>query len=248
MARTLLINRKGAAKHLSLNRPNRANSLDSELVSELEEAIRVSCDDGTRTLILSGIGASFCSGFDLGDLEHSTNEIVAERILNVERMLQALHHAPPLTVALVHGRAFGAGADLACACRWRIGSPESNYSMPGLNFGIYLGTRRLAQKIGSDNAQRMLINTPVVSAQEAHRIGFLTQIANQTEWPEIIEAAKQAGSAVKHEYVAKMIAMTTPDSRKQDMQDLKRSVDAPDLIGRIVAYRNAIRSQAGKQI
>ena len=237
----------GSVKHLTLNRPHRANSLDSELVAELEHAVKVSCEDGTRTVILSGRGDSFCSGFDLGDLESSTHEFVAQRILNVERMLQAVHHAPILTVALVHGKAFGAGADLVCACRWRIGSANSRYCMPGLNFGIYLGTRRLAHKIGADNAQAMLINTPVIDAPKALETGFLTQIAEPDQWPEIIEAAGKAGSAVKPEYVANMLAMTTPDTRERDFQDLSRSVQAPDLIERIIAYRDAMRARAGKK-
>jgi len=152
-----------------------------------------------------------------------------------------------LTVALVHGKAFGAGADLVCACRWRVGSTESSFCMPGLNFGIYLGTRRLVQKIGGDNAQRMLINTPAIDAKEAHRIGFLTKIANREGWLEVVESAEQAGSAVPREYVARMLEMTTNDTRERDMRDLKRSVLAPDLIGRIVAYREAMRSRAGKR-
>ncbi len=242
----LLQERDSTTKILRLNRPERANSLSAELVSELKHAIDTSCEDGTRTLVLMGNGKSFCSGFDLGNLELSNDAAVAERILNVEQMLQALHHAPLLSVALVHGKAFGAGADLVCACRWRIATSDSHFCLPGLNFGIYLGTRRLAQKIGSDNAQRMLINTPVLDAQEASRIGFLTQIADSSQWPEIIEAATQAGSAVKKEFVDNMLVMTTPDSREQDMEDLRRSVQAPNLIGRIIEYREAVRARAGK--
>ncbi len=243
----LSIKHDRTTKQLVLNRPDRGNSLNSELIDELEQAISKACEDGTRTLILSGEGDSFCTGFDLANLEHLSEDVVAERIINVERMLQSLHHAPLLTVALVHGQAFGAGADLVCACRWRIGSTESSFCMPGLNFGIYLGTRRLAQKIGCDNAQRMLINTPAIDAKEAHRIGFLTKIANREGWLEVVESAERAGSAVPREYVAKMLEMTTNDTRERDMRDLKRSVLAPDLIGRIVAYREAMRRRAGKR-
>jgi len=81
----LSIKHDRAMKQLVLNRPERGNSLNSELVDELEQAISTACEDGTRTLILSGKGDSFCTGFDLANLERVSDDVVAERIISVER-------------------------------------------------------------------------------------------------------------------------------------------------------------------
>lgn len=246
MTSDLIVERRETTTTLRLNRPQRANSLNARLVAELHEAISAACGDGTRTLILRGEGKTFCSGFDLHGIERQSDAEVARRIVDVEAMLQALHHAPMLTVALVHGKAIGAGADLMCACRWRICAADSRFCMPGLNFGIFLGNRRLAQKIGADNAQRMLIDARVLDAGEAARIGLVTQIAQPHEWTRLIESAAAAGSAIDADYVSAMLEMTTPDSREQDMADLKNSVREPGLVKRIVAYRDVMRSRAGK--
>ena len=130
----LLVERNETLKFLSLNRPERANSLSAELVEALTDTFSESCTDGTRTLVIRGNGNSFCSGFDLSNLESESE--VADRILKVETMLQAVHHAPFLTVALVHSMAFGAGADLVCSCNIRIAEAGSRFCMPGLNFGF----------------------------------------------------------------------------------------------------------------
>ena len=221
----LLVERNETLKFLSLNRPERANSLSAELVEALTDTFSESCTDGTRTLVIRGNGNSFCSGFDLSNLE-SENE-VADRILKVETMLQAVHHAPFLTVALVHSMAFGAGADLVCSCNIRIAEAGSRFCMPGLNFGILLGTRRLAHRIGTDNAINVLINTRVFDASEALKMGFLTRIASQKEWSEQIELAKQAGAAIASEHVRQMLRVAVPDTRSEDMADLIESVKVP---------------------
>ena len=240
----LLVERNETLKILSLNRPERANSLSAELVEALTDTFSESCTDGTRTLVIRGNGNSFCSGFDLSNLESESE--VADRILKVETMLQAVHHAPFLTVALVHSMAFGAGADLVCSCNIRIAEAGSRFCMPGLNFGILLGTRRLAHRIGTDNAISVLINTRVLDASEALKMGFLTRIASQKEWSEQIELAKQAGAAIAIEHVRQMLRVAVPDTRSEDMADLIESVNVPGLVDRITSYRNSLRKHSGK--
>ena len=243
---TLVVEREDTVTVLRMNRPERANSLSAELVDELTRAIDMASGDGTRTLIIRGEGRSFCSGFDLEGIETQTDQDVAQRVLNVESMLQSLHHASILTVALVHGQAFGAGTDLVCACRRRIATPGTKFCMPGLNFGILLGTRRLANCIGHTHAQDLLVDTRIFGAEEALKIGFLTEVADFTEWPDLIEKYRQAGTKVNQEYVARMYEVTTPDTREADMRELRESVSTPGLVQRIIEYRDQMRMQAGK--
>ncbi len=242
----LIVERDEDLKILQLNRPERANALNVELVQALIDEIDRSSDDGTRTLVILGSGRSFCSGFDLGNLEEKTDAEVAERIVNVEKMLQALHHAPFLTVALVQSMAFGAGADLVCSCHVRIAEPGSRFCMPGLNFGILLGTRRLKARIGADNAVSVLINTRVFDAEKAVEMGFLTHVASQECWQQHIESARAAGNAVADGHVRRMLNVIVNDTRQEDMADLIDSVSEPGLVRRIVDYRNSMRKKSGK--
>ena len=243
----LLIEKNGTLKTVRLNRPHRANSLSPNLVDLLHEAIEESSQDGTRTFVLRGEGKSFCSGFDLSDLETKTEAEIANRILRVERMLQALHHAPFTTVSLVHAKAFGAGADMVCSCHIRIAEPNSVFCMPGLNFGILLGTRRLAQRVGIDNALSVLTNTRVFNSEEALKMGFLTYVSEKEDWARHIELAKAAGAALPHSHVRRMFQVVIPDTRAIDMADLKESVEEEGLIERIVNYRDSLRRRSGKK-
>ena len=242
----LIVEQDEDLKILQLNRPDRANALNGQLVQALIDEIERSSDDGTRTLVIRGSGGSFCSGFDLGNLEEATDAEVAQRIVNVEKMLQALHHAPILTVALVQSMAFGAGADMVCCCHMRIAEPGSRFCMPGLNFGILLGTRRLKARIGADNAVRVLINTRVFDAEQAVEMGFLTHVAGRESWQQHIESARKAGNAVADRHVRRMLNVVVNDTRQEDMADLIDSVGAPGLVQRIVDYRNSMRKKSGK--
>ncbi|MDE0308547.1 MAG: enoyl-CoA hydratase/isomerase family protein [Acidiferrobacterales bacterium] len=242
----LIVEHDADLKILQLNRPDRANALNADLVQALIDEIDRSAYDGTRTLVIRGSGRSFCSGFDLGNLEEAIDSEVADRIVDVEKMLQALYHAPVLTVALVQSMAFGAGADLVCSCHVRIAEPGSRFCMPGLNFGILLGTRRLKSRIGTDNTVSVLVNTRVFDADQAIQMGFLTHVASRDTWEQHIESARLAGNAVAASHVRRMLNVVADDTRHEDMADLIDSVSEPGLVQRIVDYRNTMRKQSGK--
>lgn len=243
----LIVERQDTLKTLTLNRPERGNALNAELVGALSEEIEKSGRDGTRTLVLRGAGKVFSTGFDLKEIESLSDSEVAHRVLNIEHMLQAVFHAPMVTVALVRSMAFGAGADLVCCCHHRIATEDSRFCMPGLNFGILLGTRRLTQRIGVDNALSVLTDTRVFKAHEALEMGYLTAISSEESWSSHIEAAKQSGAAIAKEHVSRMFEVVIPDTRQEDMADLQASVSEPGLVDRILEYRDRMRAKSGKK-
>ncbi|HEV2007155.1 MAG TPA: enoyl-CoA hydratase/isomerase family protein, partial [Burkholderiales bacterium] len=150
MDNELLRQHDGHVTHLTLNRPQKANALSASLVEALLNAVEYAYTDATRLLILDGNGDHFCTGFDFtGYLEMSDGDLVL-RFIRIEHLLQQLYHAPFATLVLAHGRNFGAGCDLVCAGSLRVAAPGATFRMPGLRFGIVLGTRRLAHRIGAD--------------------------------------------------------------------------------------------------
>ena len=113
MSEILLTERRDdAVAILTLNRPERGNALSPALVEALAAALATAAADGTRLLVLRGNGRHFCTGFDLTDLEAQSDGDLVLRILRVERLLQAIFHAPFHTMALAHGRVTGAGAEM----------------------------------------------------------------------------------------------------------------------------------------
>ena len=98
---------------LTLQRPERGNALGPELVEALISAAEAAiADPAVHTLVLRGAGRHFCTGLDLSDLATLSDGDLLLRLVRIETLLALLWHAPIRTVALAHGRTWGAGADL----------------------------------------------------------------------------------------------------------------------------------------
>lgn len=230
------IGRDGAVTTLALNRPEKRNALSAGLIDEMLAALRAAHDDGTRLLVLRGAGKGFSGGFDFGGIEKQSDGDLALRFIRVELVLQALCHAPFATLALVQGACYGAAADMVCCCTRRIATSDAKFRMPGLRFGIVLGTRRLAATIGKDAARNILETSRVFGAREAFDRGFLTEIREQDEWPEAIAHASASATDLPAESHRTLLARTVQDRRADDMDALVRSVSEPGLRQRIEAF------------
>lgn len=226
---------------VTLNRPDKANALDASTVEQLLAAVDTACTDGTRMLVLTGSGKHFCAGFDFTGIEAQSEGDLLLRFVRIEQLLQAIWHAPMATVALVQGGAFGAGADLVCACEQRIGTPTSRFRMPGLKFGLALGTRRLAERIGRRYAQLVLGASAVFDADEALKMRFLDSVVPDAEWPELTRTLLDAATALAPEARRRLNRITAADTRDVDLAELVRSAASPGLKNRIQAFRSGSR-------
>jgi len=235
----LIRKHEGHVTHLTLNRPQKANALSASLVEALLNAVEYAYTDGTRLMVIDGAGAHFCSGFDFSDYQAASEGELALRFLRIETLLQQLYHAPFETLACAHGRVFGAGADLVCACGIRVGAPGTTFRLPGLRFGVVLGTRRLAHRIGPDHARAILGATRTFDADEAHALRFLTHVAPQTEWTAFVARLRAECESLTPGAAAALHRQTISDSRADDMAALAASVSAPGLKERIRRFREA---------
>jgi enoyl-CoA hydratase len=238
MENELLRSHDGHVTRLTLNRPAKANALSASLVEALINAVEYAATDGTRLVVLEGNGNHFCAGFDFtGYLDASEGDLVL-RFVRIEHMLQQLYHAPFATLVLAHGRIFGAGADIVCACSTRIAAPATTFRMPGLRFGLVLGTRRLAHRIGADAARDMLATSRTFDADEALKLGFITRIAEHADWPLLADAARTASGALTRPSLARLNEHTVADTREADMAALAQSASVPGLQERIRIFRD----------
>jgi enoyl-CoA hydratase/carnithine racemase len=144
-------------------------------------------------------------------------------------------------LVLARGRAMGAGADLFAACSRRVAAPGTQFRMPGLAFGILLGTRRLAARIGADAAREVQNATRGFDATEAHALGFASAILEEADWPAAIDAAATAANTLTPEATATLFDATVSDTRAEDMAALVASAARPGLKARIQAYRESLK-------
>jgi enoyl-CoA hydratase len=127
---------------VTLDRPERANALSAELVEDLHAVLDEAEVAAPDALVLRGNRRHFAAGFDLTGLQLETDATLAHRFLRIGLLLQRLALAPYLTVAVAHGAAIGAGADLVLACDARLVASTVVLRFPGSRFGVVLGAGR----------------------------------------------------------------------------------------------------------
>ncbi|MGD9525276.1 enoyl-CoA hydratase/isomerase family protein [Pseudonocardia sp.] len=165
---------------LTLDRLDRYDAFSAELVEDLLATVDEAEPGTADVLVVCGAGPGFGAGFDLGDADAAPDgegELL-RRFVRIEQSLRAVDHAPFVTLALAHGVA----ADLVCACTHRVAAPGTRFRMPGLRFGVVLGTRRLARRVGADAALAIHSGGRVLDAEEALRLGLLTAVVPQDGW------------------------------------------------------------------
>ncbi len=241
----LHIERHGAVLKLKLTRPARANALSDTLVETLLEALDYAEAERMRLVVFSGEGKHFCSGFDLGNLDEQRDADLVYKLLRIERLLQRVAHAPFPTIALAHGRVMGAGSDLFCVCSERIAAPGTTFRMPGWRFGIALGTRRFAARVGADTARAILMESRVFSAEVGQAMGFVSAVAPEAEWPATLENSTKRAQQLDWESNRYLLNYTMEDTRAADMAALVETSTRPGLKERIIAYRQSEKAARG---
>src|SRR5690242_3654722 len=193
------IRREAECWTIVLDRGEKANALSSSLVEALIAAVEEAHAARVPVLAFEGRGRNLSAGFDFGDYESQSEGELVLRLVRIETLLQSIARSPSLTVAFAHGRNFGAGVDLFAACRWRIAAPGATFRMPGLAFGLGLGTRRFAAIVGRDAAREILESAATFDAGRAQALGFARRIAAEDAWPAILDEACAASRVLPEE-------------------------------------------------
>lgn len=231
------LERNGALTRVTLDRPSKANALDAELVEALIAVVNQAATDGTRLLVLRANGKNFSAGFDFTGFEDLPEGELLWRFVRIEQLLQALYHAPFATAAFAHGKNFGAGADLFIACDARVAVGEATFRMPGLLFGLQLGTRRLVARIGAEPARIMLGESKTVGGSDALPAQFATHIAPAAHWADIEQQLLTSAGALDEVSAGRLHRATRLDTRADDLADLVASVTHGNVKERIRRYR-----------
>ncbi|MEP5730449.1 MAG: enoyl-CoA hydratase/isomerase family protein [Sulfitobacter sp.] len=232
------VEKSGPHLTITLVSPDTSNALNVDMVEALISTL--SNVDDVRSCVFLGEGQNFCAGFDLSDIDVLSDGDLLHRFLRIETMLQMIYHAPFPTLAFCQGHVIGAGADLMAACWKRVADPSATFKMPGWNFELALGTRRLANLIGSEQARDLLIDTRRIAAEEALSIGLVSRVAAQSSWAEIIESQIRRSVILPRFSSSTMFGLTRPDTRAQDIASIVATAGRPGLNDRIKAYGTSV--------
>ncbi|HEX9035411.1 MAG TPA: enoyl-CoA hydratase-related protein [Ktedonobacterales bacterium] len=161
---------------ITLDRPP-LNVLTIAMNRELETALRsVSGEPHLKAIVLRAEGRAFCAGVDVAD---HTPERVDEMIRGFGRLFTLFHAAPVPTIAAVRGAALGGGTELALGCDIVLAGVSARFGQPEIKLGVFppIAAAFYSQRIGYQQAARLVFTGEAVSAPEALRMGLITEVA-----------------------------------------------------------------------
>jgi enoyl-CoA hydratase/carnithine racemase len=187
----------GGVRHLVLNRAQKRNALNGELIAALATALEeAAADDGVRVVVLRGAGPMFSSGMDLHDLRELSEN--PGRLRRYRRPILAawnlLEEMPKPTICQIHGACMGGAFELALACDFRTMAEDAVAGIMEVRVGLVPdvgGCSRLPAVVGLGNAKELIMTGKVIDGREAHRIGFANRIAPADELDAATEALAQ---------------------------------------------------------
>jgi enoyl-CoA hydratase/carnithine racemase len=178
----LVVERRGPAVLVGLDRPDKHNALDEELVDAMDEVLRAHRREPCVLVFHSTTPGMFVSGADIAELrERGADD--ALRAINAGLFERVEAHRWP-TIAVVDGPALGGGCELALACDLRVASTRARFGQPELRLGIVAGAGgnwRLAQLVGLARARRILYAGEILDAGQAASAGLVDRMCAPTE-------------------------------------------------------------------
>lgn len=183
---TLLFDVKDGVAVVTINRPDKLNALNDQVMAELADAAeRIVTDPGIKGAILTGAGPkAFVAGADISDLAKQGPFDGKARALRGQGVLRRLETCGKPVIAAVNGFALGGGCELAMACHIRIASENAKFGQPEVKLGIapgYGGTQRLPRLVGKGVAMQLILTAEMIDAAEAYRIGLVNKVVPANE-------------------------------------------------------------------
>lgn len=183
----------GPVRHVVLNRPEKRNAFNGELVGATGEALRAAADDGSvRCVVIRGAGPMFSSGMDLGSLaalSEAPDDLRAFRRACLDAWNLAEEMTKP-TICVVHGACIGGAMELALACDLRVIASDALIGMPEVRVGLIPdvgGSSRLPSVVGLGRAKELVMTGKLIGGEEAHRIGLANRVAPHEELDEAVQ-------------------------------------------------------------
>ena len=189
---------RGPVRHVVLNRPEKRNAMNQELLRELAGALRAAAtEQSVHCVVLRGEGPVFSAGVDLGELASFAGEASVLRpfrgvFLECANLCEEM--AKPV-VCQIHRSCVGGALEVALGCDLRIASSDAQLGLPEVRFGLIPdvgGCTRLPAVVGLGRAKELVMTARLIDAAEAERIGLVNRVVAPEELGQATQALVDA--------------------------------------------------------
>lgn len=186
MYQTLLTSLESGIYIVTINRPDKMNALNKDVIAELNSAVdEIYHRAEITSAIITGAGTkAFVAGADISEFIALDAKQAAELARRGQNVFDKIENSPKPVVAAVNGFALGGGCELALACHFIYASENAKFGQPEVNLGLipgYGGTQRLTQIVGRNVAMELLMSGNMISAKEAMEYGMVNKVVQQDE-------------------------------------------------------------------
>ena len=178
---TLITELKNGIFTITINRPEKLNALNKEVISDLTSAIEeVYNNPSIQSVIITGTGTkAFVAGADISEFSGISIAEAKAMAQKGQGLFLRIENSPKPIIACVNGFALGGGCELAMSCHFRIAAESAKFGQPEVNLGLipgYGGTQRLVQLIGKGRAMELLISGSTIDASTALQYGLVNHL------------------------------------------------------------------------
>lgn len=191
---SILYSVDGAVARITLNRPEKRNALDDEMIGALKDSLALAAEEEqVRVVLLTGAGQDFCSGADLAALDRTADAGVLEHLATARELadtfLKMRHHLKPI-VAAVRGRAFAGGCGIATACDIILAAESAQFGYPEVKIGFIpaMVMAILRRSVSEKQAFELLTTGDPVGTVYAQSIGLINRVFPDEIFEESVEA------------------------------------------------------------
>lgn len=215
---------KERVAYIYLNRPDKRNAFNEQLVNELKGAFqRALTDKKINAVVLGGRGKVFSAGADLGYLQGLQQNTFEENLAdsnNLKELYQTIYTFPKITIAMVQGHAIAGGAGLATVCDFTFAVPEALFGYTEVKIGFIPAIVMvfLLRKIGEGRAKELLLTGKLIEAQQALEFGLISNITKAENLEQSV-----------HEFAMDLVQTSSSQSIKNTKEMMTR-VQEMDVI------------------
>jgi len=171
----VIIEKNGPVRTVWMNRPEKRNALDTELMGNMIEALQAPVDPTDRVLVIRGKGDVFCAGLDMAERSKTAG---AGKASGIEIMLRAIELCPLPVVAVVQGDAIAGGNELALHCDLVVASDKARFGMSLAQVGLapnWFLAKKLMEVLGPVTTREMLLLGDPLSSTKLHALGLIAR-------------------------------------------------------------------------